>query len=121
MASEIPKYRLVDILYSLDVAVESGKSATVNSFKKLNIGKIGNQRLDRIRLKDLRDIILEASIALDETRTLKEAENAATQLQKEYPLSSDLVIQLINIPFDKLHKWRNLNIRGPRGVRYTLE
>ena len=72
-------------------------------------------------MKDLRDIIIEASIALDKTKTLEEAENAAIQLQKEYPLSSDLIIQLINVPFDKLHKWKNLNIRGPKRVRYTLE
>ena len=121
MTSEIPKYRLIDILYSIDIATESGKSMAVNSLKRLNIDKIGNKRLDRIKLKDLKDIIIHASIALDETKTFKEAEHAAVQLKKEYPLSSDLITQLINLPFDQLHKLQNLNIRGPRGVRYALK
>lgn len=120
MASEIPKYKLADILYSLDVATESGKPSAVNSFKRLNIDKIGNKKLDRVSLKDLRDIIVQALIALDETKTLKEAENAAIQLKKKHPLSSDLITQLINIPFEQLRKLQNLNIRGPKGVRYTL-
>lgn len=119
--SSIPKYRLTDILYSLDVAVETNKTRAVNSFKNLNVIKIGTRKVERITLKELQDIIVGASMALDETKTLEEAENAAIQLKQEHPLSSDLIIQLINIPFDQLHQLRNLKVRGPRGIRYALK
>jgi hypothetical protein len=120
MSSDIPKYSLRDIILSLSIAADSGKTAAVHSFKRLGITKLGSTKIDKIKVNDLQEIITHADLGLP-AETLSKATQAAEKMRSEHPLSASLIMQLASLPFDRLHKSQNLKVRGKKGVSYRLE
>jgi hypothetical protein len=131
--SIIPKYSVNSILYSLSVAAEFKKTDAVRAFKYLNITKLDGKRVDRIKLKDLQGIITEALTKLlgsddflytiipltllNDGIPLSLTKNEAKELKNKYPLSADLIMQVTNLPFDKLQQLTDITAGGPRGTR----